>query len=59
MVPDRKDVARTNAMRGEGSVGAQVQLCSDAWGERPWGVLVDYFEKGQVVKLQNQLNGVD
>lgn len=59
MVPDRKDVAKTNAMRGEGSVGAQVQLCSDTWGERPWGVLVDYFEKGQVVKLQNQLNGVD
>lgn len=59
LVPNRRDVAKTNAMTGKGSVGAQVQLCGDLWGERPWGVLVDYFEKGQVMNLQNQLNGVD
>ena len=58
-IPDRKDVAKTNAMTGDGSVGAQVNLCSELWGVRPWGVLVDYFEKGQVIRLQNQLNGVD
>lgn len=58
-VPDRKDVAKTNALSGEGSVGAQVQLCEGLWGTKPWGVLVDYFERGQVIKLQNQLNGVE
>ena len=58
-VPDRKDVAKTNAMTGPGSVGSQASLCNDKWGSKPWGVLVDYFEKGQVIELQNQLNGVD
>ena len=57
-IPDRKDVADTNAMTGEGSLGVQVELCGELWGVKPWGVLVDYFEKGEVVKLQNQLNGV-
>lgn len=58
-IPDRRDAARTNAINGAGSVGAQVELCGNWWGTRPWGVLVDYFDKGEVIKLQNQLNGID
>ncbi|KAI4164636.1 MAG: hypothetical protein LQ342_001610 [Letrouitia transgressa] len=58
MVPDRRDAARTNAATGEGSIGAQAELCMRMHGRAPAAILVDYFDKGEVFKVQNALNGL-
>ena len=56
-IPDRRDAARTNAVVGKGSIGAQVDLCRTLHGRPPVGVLVDYFDKGEVFRMQDLLNG--
>ncbi|KAL9613408.1 MAG: hypothetical protein Q9167_002056 [Letrouitia subvulpina] len=58
MVPDRRDAARTNAATGNGSIGAQAELCMRMHGRAPAAILVDYFDKGEVFKVQNALNGL-
>ena len=58
-VPDRRDAGRTNMKEGKGSVGEQVGRCMEMHeGRKPKAVLVDYFEKGQVFEVQDELNGV-
>lgn len=57
-VPDRRDARKTNAAIGGESIGAQVSLCQKEYGRAPKGILVDYFEKGDVLKVQDALNGL-
>ena len=57
-LPDRRDARKTNAAKGVGSIGAQAELCMGMHGRAPNGVLVDYFDKGDVFAVQNQLNGL-
>lgn len=57
-VPDRRDARKTNAASGSESIGAQVTLCQQERGRAPKGILVDYFDKGEVFKVQNALNGL-
>ncbi|KAJ5051454.1 uncharacterized protein L3040_001231 [Drepanopeziza brunnea f. sp. 'multigermtubi'] len=57
LVPDTVEVHRTNAAKGDGSVGAQAALCSSKWGRRPNVILVDFFETGDVFRVQDALNG--
>ena len=56
-VPDRRDARKTNAANGSESIGAQVKLCQREHGRAPKGILVDYFEKGNVFEVQDALNG--
>ena len=57
-VPDRRDARKTNAASGSESIGAQVSLCRKEHGRAPKGILVDYFENGDVLKVQDALNGL-
>lgn len=59
VVPNRRDVSRTNALAGHGSIGAHVELCSALHGNLPNVILVDYFERGEVFKVQRLMNGLD
>lgn len=45
-LPNRRDAERTNALKGKGSIGAQVDLCMGMHGRAPKGIMVDYFDKG-------------
>lgn len=56
-VPDRRDARKTNAAVGSESIGAQVRLCQQEHGRAPKGILVDYFDKGDVFEVQDALNG--
>ena len=57
-VPDRRDGAKTNAWEGKGSIGAQAELCMGLYGRAPAAILVDYFDRGEVFRAQNALNGL-
>ena len=56
--PDRGALDQTNAATGVGSVGAQADLCAGLYGRAPWGVLVDFFNYGDVFAAQDTLNGL-
>ena len=56
--PDRMALDKTNAATGVGSIGAQADLCIGLYGRAPFGVLVDYFNHGDVFAAQNRLNGL-
>ena len=56
-VPDRRDARKTNAANGSESIGAQVGLCQQEHGRAPKGILVDFFDKGDVFEVQDALNG--
>ncbi|KAH7356478.1 PLC-like phosphodiesterase [Rhexocercosporidium sp. MPI-PUGE-AT-0058] len=58
LIPATIELPRTNAATGDGSVGAQADLCTSKWGRRPNVVLVDFFETGDVFKAQDTLNGL-
>ena len=57
-VPDRGALNQTNAAEGVGSIGAQADLCVGLYGRAPFGVLVDFFDQGDVFKAQDRLNGL-
>lgn len=57
-VPDTDALGQTNAAVGVGSIGAQAGLCSGLYGRAPVGVLVDYFDQGDVFGAQDRLNGL-
>jgi len=57
-VPDNADDAKTNAATGNGSIGAQADLCTRTYGRKPNFVLVDMFDRGNVFAAQDALNGV-
>lgn len=56
-LPNRRDAKRTNAFKGKGSIGAQVSLCTGMHGRAPKGIMVDYFDQGEVFEAQDALNG--
>lgn len=58
LMPDNEADPTTNAATGKGSIGAQASLCEGLYGRNPWGVLVDYFDKGDGFTAQNALNGL-
>ena len=47
LIPATIELPRTNAATGDGSVGAQADLCTSTWGRRPNVILVDFFETGK------------
>lgn len=57
-IPDDAADNTTNAATGVGSIGAQADLCIGLYGRAPVGILVDYFDRGNVFEAQNTLNGV-
>ena len=58
-VPDVANADRTNAATGDGSIGAQVDLCRGKYGGRnPKVVLLDYVDKGDVFAAERAMNGV-
>ena len=57
-IPDRSALDTTNAATGVGSIGAQADLCIGLYGTAPMGILVDYFDHGNVIAAQNTLNGL-
>lgn len=57
VVPDRRDAKKTNAWIGKGSIGEQAERCMGMHGRAPNAVLVDYFDRGQVLEAQDRLNG--
>ena len=57
-IPDRRDVGRTNMWEGKGGIKEHVEVCVAKWGRRPGVVLVDFFERGEVVWAQDVMNGV-
>ena len=56
-IPNRRDAGRTNSWMGKGGVGERVDVCETKWGRKPAVVLVDFFEMGEIVRIQNRLNG--
>ncbi|KAL9132005.1 MAG: hypothetical protein Q9217_000215 [Psora testacea] len=57
-VPNRRDAKKTNAISGEGSIGAQARLCETLHaGKKPRVIMVDYFDVGQTLEAQEMLNG--
>lgn len=56
-VPDRVDAAKTNAVSGEGSIGAQAAECEALYDRAPNGILLDFVDKGDAIAAQNELNG--
>ena len=57
-IPDNAADNTTNAATGAGSIGAQADLCIGLYGRAPVGILVDYFDQGNVFEAQDTLNGV-
>ena len=58
LIPDDAADEQTNAATGSGSFGSQVGLCEGLYGYNPKGVLVDYFDRGNVFVAQNTMNGL-
>ncbi|KAJ1711220.1 hypothetical protein COH20_000392 [Aspergillus flavus] len=58
LVPDRIRAPKTNAVSGNGSIGAQSELCRSLYKRLPNVVLADFVDQGEVMKAQNALNGV-
>ena len=58
-VPNRRDAKKTNALSGDGSIGAQAELCQTSHGgKKPRVIMVNYFDVGEVLKAQSILNGL-
>ena len=58
LIPDDPADSETNAATGTGSIGAQVDLCEGLYHRAPKGVLVDFFDKGDVFAAQKAANGL-
>ena len=56
-VPDREAAARTNAVSGEGSIGAQAAKCEALYDRAPNAILLDFVDQGDAIAAQNELNG--
>ncbi|EME88959.1 uncharacterized protein MYCFIDRAFT_185427 [Pseudocercospora fijiensis CIRAD86] len=55
-IPHPEQNLQTNAATGEGSIGAQADLCMQEWDRPPNVVLVDMFDRGDVFTAQKNLN---
>lgn len=58
LIPDRLHAAKTNAASGDGSIGAQSELCESLYHRLPNVVLADFVDQGEVMAAQDKLNGV-
>ncbi|PYH50051.1 uncharacterized protein BP01DRAFT_412863 [Aspergillus saccharolyticus JOP 1030-1] len=58
LIPDRDRAAETNAEAGDGSIGAQADLCLSIYGRLPNVILVDFVDQGQPIAAQSLLNGL-
>ncbi|MCJ1390804.1 hypothetical protein MMC18_003665 [Xylographa bjoerkii] len=58
LIPDNAADRQTNAAMGSGSIGAQVGICEGLYAYAPKGVLVDYFDRGDVFAAQSAMNGL-
>jgi hypothetical protein len=58
LVPDRGAAGKTNAKTGDGSIGAQADLCKSQHGKYPNVVLIDFFGEGDAIGAQKMLNGL-
>lgn len=57
-LPDRFKAGRTNAAVGQGSIGAQVDLCNSIYHRKPNVVLLDFITEGDVLKAERTMNGL-
>ncbi|PNS14733.1 hypothetical protein CAC42_1755 [Sphaceloma murrayae] len=57
-IPDRLAASRTNAADGPGSIGEQASICAEVHRRWPNCVLVDWFDQGDVFKVQKRMNGL-
>lgn len=55
LIPDRGAAGTTNSAT---SIGAQVAICEGLYNRAPVGVLVDYFDSGDVFTAQKDANGL-
>lgn len=55
-IPDNGADYTTNNATGNGSIGAQAELCLETYGREPNFVLVDFFDRGDVFTAQDNLN---
>ena len=55
-VPNTDKISQTNAATGKGSVGAQVNLCTETYGRKPNLVLLNFFNKGDAFAAQDAMN---
>ena len=58
LIPDVDSNFVTNAVTGDGSIGAQAELCKGIYGRWPNVLLVDMFSRGDVFQAQHRLNGL-
>lgn len=58
LIPAHNADFTTNAATGNGSIGAQADLCTSIYGRVPNVVLVDMFDRGDVFTAQKNLNKV-
>lgn len=56
LVPDSAADFQTNAATGHGSIGAQVDLCTQTYGRTPNFVLLDMFNRGNWLPAQHAMN---
>ena len=56
--PDRLSADDTNAATGDGSIGAQVDLCDGIYGRKPQVVLLDFVSHGEVMEAEDTINAL-
>ncbi|KAH6964099.1 hypothetical protein HG530_003366 [Fusarium avenaceum] len=59
-LPDTEniDTVNSNGTTEDGSLGKHLQQCQKEWGAAPNFVLVDFFDKGEVLAAADKMNGV-
>ncbi|KAM0347178.1 hypothetical protein ACHAPU_005119 [Fusarium lateritium] len=59
-VPDTEniDTVNSDSTSEDGALGKHLQQCQEEWGAAPNFVLVDFFEKGEVLAVVDNMNGV-
>ncbi|WPG99468.1 pi-plc x domain-containing protein 1 [Acrodontium crateriforme] len=57
-IPDNAEDYQTNAVSGNGSITAQADICNSMYGHQPQFVLVDMFDRGDVLAASWRLNGL-
>ncbi|KAJ4268570.1 hypothetical protein NW762_002635 [Fusarium torreyae] len=59
-VPDTENIDTVNSdgTSEDGELGKHAQECQQEWGAAPNFILVDLFEKGQVLAVADKMNGI-
>lgn len=57
--PDTGNITTTNADGSQvGMLGQAATACTEQYGRKPWGFLVDFFDQASPINVVDQLNGV-